>query len=197
MSVLEKNAAAAATLSNPALSQMDSFLMQRTQHHAVKMDRGTIDPDAPFFYLPLAKDFTSYTTLSPWENCAFKSAISGIAGGAMGFGFGFLMGSYDNAHQVDFRMQNASTKEQLRVAYKQMGAKSRTFARQFGMVGMVYSGVECIIAKERAAHDITNATLSGCVTGGLLAAKAGPQAMLFGCGGFAAFSAAIEYWMRS
>lgn len=37
---------------------------------------------------------------------------------------------------------------------------------------------------------------AGCFTGGVLAAKAGPKAAAMGCAGFAAFSAAIDYFMQ-
>lgn len=37
---------------------------------------------------------------------------------------------------------------------------------------------------------------AGCITGGALAYKAGPYAAGLGCAGFAAFSAAIDYYMR-
>lgn len=48
----------------------------------------------------------------------------------------------------------------------------------------------------RAKNDLYNGVAAGCITGGALAAKAGPQAAAFGCAGFAAFSAAIDYYMR-
>lgn len=38
--------------------------------------------------------------------------------------------------------------------------------------------------------------IAGAFTGGLLAAKAGPQAMALGAGGFAAFSFAIDWYMH-
>ena len=41
-----------------------------------------------------------------------------------------------------------------------------------------------------------NGIAAGCVTGGILGLSAGPQAAGVGCVGFAAFSAAIEYYMR-
>jgi len=41
-----------------------------------------------------------------------------------------------------------------------------------------------------------NGVAAGCITGGALAAKAGPQAAALGCAGFAGFSAAIDYYMR-
>ena len=46
--------------------------------------------------------------------------------------------------------------------------------------------------KTRARTDGWNPIVGGCVTGGVLAASAGPQAMAMGCAGFAAFSAAID-----
>ena len=41
-----------------------------------------------------------------------------------------------------------------------------------------------------------NSTMAGCITGGILGAKAGPQAAALGCAGFAAFSLAIESYLR-
>jgi hypothetical protein len=39
--------------------------------------------------------------------------------------------------------------------------------------------------------------MAGCVAGGLLTARAGPQAMVIGCAGFTAFSVAIDYFMHT
>ncbi|MCJ1328944.1 Mitochondrial import inner membrane translocase subunit tim22 [Thelotrema lepadinum] len=59
------------------------------------------------------------------------------------------------------------------------------------------SDQEAAMAKAlRAKNDIKNGIAAGCVTGGILAAKAGPQAAAVGCAGFAAFSAAIETYLR-
>ena len=43
---------------------------------------------------------------------------------------------------------------------------------------------------------MVNSVSAGCITGGLLAMNAGPQAAAMGCAGFAAFSAAIDYFME-
>lgn len=77
-----------------------------------------------------------------------------------------------------------------------MGAKSYSSAKNFGKLGAMYSGIECCIEGLRAKNDLTNSVAAGCVTGGILAYKAGPQAAALGCGGFAAFSAAIDAYMR-
>jgi len=52
------------------------------------------------------------------------------------------------------------------------------------------------ITQFRAKNDLYNGVAAGCITGGALAAKAGPQAAALGCAGFAGFSAAIDYYMR-
>jgi len=62
-------------------------------------------------------------------------------------------------------------------------------------VGSIYAGTECVIESTRARKDIYNAVATGCITGGVLARNAGPQAVVFGCATFAAFSAAIETYL--
>jgi mitochondrial import inner membrane translocase subunit TIM22 len=87
-------------------------------------------------------------------------------------------------------------RQQLRQGFREMGKASYSSAKNFGLIGMVYTGVECGIEKFRAKNDLTNGVAAGCITGGALAVKAGPQAAALGCAGFAAFSAAIDYYMR-
>jgi len=87
-------------------------------------------------------------------------------------------------------------REQLKRGLKDMGAKSWSSAKNFAMIGGIYSGVECTIEGFRAKSDLKNSAMAGCITGAGLAYKAGPQAVLLGCGGFAAFSTAIDAYMR-
>lgn len=91
---------------------------------------------------------------------------------------------------------NLPMKEQLRQGFKEMGARSLSSAKNFGKVGAIFAGVECAIEGYRAKNVLSNGVMAGCITGGVLAAPAGPQAAALGCGGFAAFSAAIDYYMR-
>ena len=87
-------------------------------------------------------------------------------------------------------------RQQLRHGFKDMGARSWSSAKNFGIVGALYSGTECCIEGLRAKNDLTNSVTAGCITGGILGANAGPQAAMAGCAGFAAFSAAIDAYMR-
>jgi len=87
-------------------------------------------------------------------------------------------------------------REQLRHGLKDMGRASWSSAKNFGLVGAIFSGTECVIEGYRARNDLSNGVAAGCITGGVLAAKAGPQAAAVGCAGFAAFSAAIDSYMR-
>lgn len=87
-------------------------------------------------------------------------------------------------------------REQLKTGFREMGAKSLSSAKNFGKVGAIFAGVECCIEGYRAKNVLSNGVMAGCITGGILAAPAGPQAAALGCGGFAAFSAAIDYYMR-
>ncbi|KAL8667814.1 MAG: hypothetical protein Q9202_000279 [Teloschistes flavicans] len=87
-------------------------------------------------------------------------------------------------------------KEQLRRGFKDMGTRSYSSAKSFGIIGAIFAGTECCIESYRAKSDLKNGIAAGCITGGVLGAKAGPQAAAFGCAGFAAFSAAIDAFMR-
>lgn len=93
-------------------------------------------------------------------------------------------------------LSNLPVREQLRRGFKDMGSRSYSSAKNFALIGAIYSGTECCIEGFRARSDLQNSVAAGCITGGALAYKAGPQAAALGCAGFAAFSAAIDYYMR-
>jgi import inner membrane translocase subunit TIM22 len=87
-------------------------------------------------------------------------------------------------------------RKQLAIGFKDMGQRSWSTAKNFGAVGALFSGIECGIEGLRAKNDLGNGVAAGCLTGAILARNAGPQAAAVGCAGFAAFSAAIDAWMR-
>lgn len=136
---------------------------------------------------------------SGMESCLAKSIMAGGMGFALGGAFGLFMSSmsYDTPLTPQGReLSSLPVREQLRRGFKDMGARSYSSAKNFAMIGAMYSGTECCIEGYRAKSDLTNSVAAGCITGGALAYKAGPQAALLGCGGFAAFSAAIDAYMR-
>ncbi|PVV04164.1 hypothetical protein BB560_001341, partial [Smittium megazygosporum] len=126
-------------------------------------------------------------------SCLFKTGLSGVAGLGLGAIFGLIMSSIDFTNPVN---TEASTKQQIKETLRDMGQKSYSTAKGFALVAAIYSGSECIIESYRARNDIYNSVSAGCVTGAALATKTGPKGMLFGCAGFAAFSAAIEYYLQ-
>ncbi|KAI8393650.1 mitochondrial import inner membrane translocase subunit tim22 [Radiomyces spectabilis] len=131
------------------------------------------------------------------ESCPVKTGMAGGAGFVMGGAFGLFMSSFEYAGPtVNEDIVNQSTKQQLKHALKDMGSRSWSMAKNFAVVGAIYSGSECCIESYRAKNDLYNSAIAGCFTGGVLAAKAGPQATMFGCAGFAAFSTAIDMYMR-
>ncbi|KAJ3071222.1 Mitochondrial import inner membrane translocase subunit tim22 [Quaeritorhiza haematococci] len=148
---------------------------------------------SPFPFGPVSPDQVAAMALM--ESCPAKTVMSAGAGFVFGGVFGTFMSSIDwNVNHDEY--QKMTTKQQLRYTLKDMGQKSYSTAKNFAIVGAMFAGTECIIETYRAKNDMYNGISAGCITGGALAARAGPQAMVYGCAGFAAFSAAIDYWFR-
>jgi import inner membrane translocase subunit TIM22 len=87
-------------------------------------------------------------------------------------------------------------RQQLKAGLRDMYRSSLSSGRNFAKVGAIFSGTECAIEGLRAKNDLYNGVAGGCITGGILARNAGPQAVAVGCAGFAVFSAAIDAYMR-
>lgn len=87
-------------------------------------------------------------------------------------------------------------RQQLRAGLRDMYRSSLSSGKNFAKVGAIFSGTECAIEGLRAKNDLYNGVAGGCLTGGILARNAGPQAVAVGCAGFAVFSAAIDAYMR-
>lgn len=149
-------------------------------------------------------------------SCPGKSIISGVTGFALGGIFGLFMASlaYDTPlHTPTVKTDGPSAgitgimnvqqvadlplKQQIKIQFTDMGKRSYSSAKNFGYIGMIYSGVECVVESLRAKNDIYNSVTAGCITGGGLAYKSGPSSALIGCAGFAAFSAAIDLYMSN
>ncbi|XP_031489530.1 mitochondrial import inner membrane translocase subunit TIM22-4-like [Nymphaea colorata] len=126
-----------------------------------------------------------------WNNCAVRTAVSGIMGGGLGLVMGLFFGALDNP----IMQEEMTARQQFVYTAKQMGRRSWSSAKTFAVMGLIFSGVECVVEKARAKHDITNTVAAGCVTGGTLSAKGGPKAACAGCAGFATFSVLIEKFL--
>ncbi|CCE66132.1 hypothetical protein TPHA_0O01650 [Tetrapisispora phaffii CBS 4417] len=150
------------------------------------------------------------------SSCPGKFLISGVTGFALGGVFGLFMASmaYDTPLHTPMpsdvtgkgkgllptnvkNIADLPFKQQIKLQFADMGKRSYSSAKNFGYMGMIYSGAECVVESLRAKNDIYNGVAAGCITGGGLAFKSGPQAALIGCAGFAAFSTAIDLYMRS
>ncbi|KAJ6438363.1 mitochondrial inner membrane translocase complex, subunit Tim17/22 [Purpureocillium lavendulum] len=138
------------------------------------------------------------------ESCLGKSVMSGVMGFGMGGLFGMFMASMSYDTPFGSPVTNAAgqtissmpLRQQLKVGFKDMGTRSYSMAKNFGKVGALFSGIECGIEGLRAKNDLANGVAAGCLTGGILAKNAGPTGMAGGCLAFAAFSAAIDAYMR-
>jgi hypothetical protein len=150
-----------------------------------------------------------------YQNCVFRSAASGLAGGAMGVAFGIFMGAMEpaslsspapladgpskSAWQVFKSMvrttgqrsscvsntaQRQMLKQQIYMLACLLQALNikcacRMYAKSFGMIGLLYSGIECVIEGHRGRHDVYNSLYTGALTGGLLArGSAHPSTMI-------------------
>ncbi|EEB06597.1 TIM22 inner membrane protein import complex subunit Tim22 [Schizosaccharomyces japonicus yFS275] len=129
------------------------------------------------------------------ESCVFKSAMSGVMGFGLGGIFGLFMSSLD-IQSTSHEIYQKAFKEQIRIQFKDMTRRSISTGKNFGLVGLVYSGAECCFESYRAKTDMYNAIGAGFVTGGALAMRAGPKAAFTGGLGFAAFSFVIEKYMH-
>ncbi|KAK9974250.1 hypothetical protein ABG768_022356 [Culter alburnus] len=128
------------------------------------------------------------------ESCAFKSLIACVGGFVLGGAFGVFTAGIDSNVGIDPKdpLRTPTAREVLR----DMGQRGMSYAKNFAIVGAMFSCTECLIESHRGKSDWKNAVYSGCITGGAIGFRAGLKAGVLGCGGFAAFSAAIEYYLR-
>ncbi|XP_034461999.1 mitochondrial import inner membrane translocase subunit Tim22 [Hippoglossus hippoglossus] len=128
------------------------------------------------------------------ESCAFKSVLACVGGFVLGGAFGVFTAGIDT--NVGFDPKDPLRTPTAREVLKDMGQRGMSYAKNFAIVGAMFSCTECVIESHRGKSDWKNAVYSGCVTGGAIGFRAGLKAGALGCGGFAAFSAAIEYYWR-
>lgn len=90
----------------------------------------------------------------------------------------------------------AATMQSTKEFFIQTGRSMYSSGRGFGKVGALYSGIECCIESYRAKNDIVNPVLGGFLAGGILARNTGPATAFSSAMAFAAFSGAIDLFLR-
>ncbi|XP_038615272.1 mitochondrial import inner membrane translocase subunit Tim22 [Tachyglossus aculeatus] len=128
------------------------------------------------------------------DSCAFKAAIACVGGFVLGGAFGVFTAGIDT--NVGFDPKDPYRTPTAREVLKDMGQRGMSYAKNFALVGAIFSCTECLVESYRGKSDWKNSVISGCITGGAIGFRAGLKAGTIGCGGFAAFSAAIDYYLR-
>ena len=126
-----------------------------------------------------------------FESCAFKAAMSCVAG----FGLGAAIGLFSASLGPDMSTATEFQKQTFKSVLLDMKTRTLSQARTFAILGAMFSVVECTIESYRAKTDWKNGTLAGGVTGGCIGLRAGIKGGIFGAVGFAAFSTLIEYYL--
>ncbi|KAL7424742.1 Mitochondrial import inner membrane translocase subunit tim22 [Cryptotrichosporon argae] len=130
------------------------------------------------------------------ESCPVKVAMAGGMGFGIGAFFSLMSASFAYEDPLSRASQKLGARAQTAFIFKEMGRNMWSSGRGFAKVGALYSGVECCIEGYRAKNDMTNAVSAGFISGAVLARASGPSAMLGGGAAFAAFSAAIDWYLR-
>ncbi|CAH1107578.1 unnamed protein product [Psylliodes chrysocephalus] len=127
-----------------------------------------------------------------FESCTFKSLMSCVVGYGLGAAIGLFSSSIGPASVTD-----TTEPQTARQVFREMKTTTLGYAKNFALIGALFSGVECVIESSRGKSDWKNGTYAGGVTGGLIGLRAGVKAGVVGAMGFAAFSTAIDYYMHS
>ncbi|XP_018416529.1 PREDICTED: mitochondrial import inner membrane translocase subunit Tim22 [Nanorana parkeri] len=128
------------------------------------------------------------------ESCGFKATLACVGGFVLGGAFGVFTAGIDT--NVGFDPKDPYRTPTAKEVLKDMGQRGMSYAKNFAIVGAMFSCTECLVESYRGKSDWKNSVMSGCITGGAIGFRAGLKAGAIGCGGFAAFSAVIDYYLR-
>ncbi|OQR92231.1 SUMO-activating enzyme (SAE) [Thraustotheca clavata] len=151
--------------------------------------------------LPVGADLPNFYPISLSDTCAVKTITSGAMGWVLGRAMGLLLSSYEAITPPipvpgQRELPKVPWREQLQISRRMISEKSTSWGRNFLFFSAMISGMECLVDKKRAHHDISSVAIAGCATGAVFAAGQGVQAQCLACGGMAAFSAAMEMFMH-
>ncbi|CCL99247.1 uncharacterized protein FIBRA_01262 [Fibroporia radiculosa] len=143
-----------------------------------------------------AKKYQDYMSMG-MESCVAKTVIAGAGGLAIGAFFSLMSTSFAYEDPLLRQQHGALSRTQkASEVFKEMGRGMWRSGKGFGKVGALFAGIECVIESYRAKNDMVNPIAAGFVAGGVLARNAGPKAAFGGGLAFAAFSAAIDLFLR-
>ncbi|KAH9944583.1 mitochondrial import inner membrane translocase subunit TIM22 [Amylocystis lapponica] len=144
-----------------------------------------------------AQKYQGYMTAG-MESCVAKTVIAGGGGFAIGAFFSLMSSSFAYEDPL-LRPQppaGQSMQQKASEIFKEMGRGMWRSGKGFGKVGALFAGIECVFESYRARNDMVNPIAAGFVAGGVLARNSGPKAAFGGGLAFAAFSAAIDLFLR-
>ncbi|KAI0214666.1 Mitochondrial import inner membrane translocase subunit Tim22 [Lamellibrachia satsuma] len=124
-----------------------------------------------------------------FESCAFKTGMSCVLGFALGGAFGLFTAG------IDPNITGPETPT-VKLVWKEMKARTISYSKNFALIGAMFAGTECLIESYRGKTELLNGTLSGGFVGGVIGLRAGVKPAILGALGFAAFSTAIDYYLR-
>jgi len=132
------------------------------------------------------------------ESCVAKTILAGGGGFALGALFSLMSSSfaYEDPLLRQQTQAGLNTGQKAKEILKETGKGMWRSGRGFGKVGALFAGTECVIEGYRAKNDMVNPVAAGFVVGGILARNSGPKAAVGGGLAFAAFSAAIDLFIR-
>ncbi|KAF8339405.1 mitochondrial import inner membrane translocase subunit TIM22 [Amanita rubescens] len=136
--------------------------------------------------------------VSAMESCPAKTIMAGGAGLGIGAFFSLMSASfaYEDPLLRQQTQAGKNTAQRARDVFKEMGRGMWSTGKGFGKVGALFAGIECVIESYRAKNDIYNSVASGFLAGAVLARNSGPKAAFGGGLAFAAFSTAIDLFLR-
>ncbi|XP_076548439.1 mitochondrial import inner membrane translocase subunit Tim22 isoform X2 [Osmia lignaria lignaria] len=96
------------------------------------------------------------------ESCTFKS----IASCVIGYGLGAAIGLFSSS--VNPNVAAVEKKQTVREVFREMKTTTLGYAKNFAVVGCVFSAIECTIESYRGKTDWKNGTYAGGLTGGII-----------------------------
>uniref|UniRef100_A0A0K8TRF4 Mitochondrial import inner membrane translocase subunit TIM22 n=1 Tax=Tabanus bromius TaxID=304241 RepID=A0A0K8TRF4_TABBR len=129
---------------------------------------------------------------SALESCTFKSMMACV----LGYGLGAAIGLFSSSVSPNIAAPNVDKQQTVKEIFREMRQTTHSHAKNFALIGAVFAIVECSVEGHRGKSDWRNGTYAGAITGGLIGLRAGIKAGIIGAAGFAAFSSAMDYYMR-